>query len=268
MSIFFYSIYNHQVVIFFINESCRTCESMWTSHVAHVNQLKNKISPTDGCIHTTIRWWFFILIDSHVRHDCPHCDRTHLYVWHDGFTCATWLVHMCDMTHSYAWHDSFMCVSWPTHTTYFAIEIQYFFWMSVCYFFLKRLYERVCVTRECVYEWVTLTQWVFLIHIHIRECECFSFIYTFANVSVTHSYTHSLIWMSECVLYIGYMNQCTHSIPLTYWNTHSYGYMNEWVRVIYSLYEGVCVLFYRMSVCSNIIWRSVFYFTVWGSYDS
>jgi len=34
------------------------------------------------------------------------CDMTHSYVWHDLFTCVTWLIHMCDMTQSYVWHDS------------------------------------------------------------------------------------------------------------------------------------------------------------------
>jgi len=58
------------------------------------------------------------------------CDMTRSYVWHDSFSCVTWLVYMCDMTHSYVWHDSscvwhdsficvtwlFMCVTWLIHT--------------------------------------------------------------------------------------------------------------------------------------------------------
>jgi len=43
------------------------------------------------------------------------CDKTHSYVWHDSFICATWLIHMCDLTHSYVWHDSFICVTWLIH---------------------------------------------------------------------------------------------------------------------------------------------------------
>jgi len=41
------------------------------------------------------------------------CDMTHLYVYHDSFTCVTWLIliHICDMTHSYAWHALFICVT-------------------------------------------------------------------------------------------------------------------------------------------------------------
>jgi len=33
-------------------------------------------------------------------------------VWHDAFTCVTWLIRMCDMTNSPVWHDPFACVAW------------------------------------------------------------------------------------------------------------------------------------------------------------
>ena len=40
-------------------------------------------------------------------------------VWHDSFTCVTWLKRflVCDMSHSRVWHDSqgFMCVTWLIH---------------------------------------------------------------------------------------------------------------------------------------------------------
>jgi len=41
---------------------------------------------------------------------CHMFDTTRSYVWHDSFTCVTWLMHMCAMTPSYVCHDSFMCV--------------------------------------------------------------------------------------------------------------------------------------------------------------
>jgi len=47
-----------------------------------------------------------------VRHDSY---MTHLYLWHDPFICATWLIHMCDMTHSYVRHDSFISVRGVLH---------------------------------------------------------------------------------------------------------------------------------------------------------
>jgi len=43
------------------------------------------------------------------------CDMTHSHVWHDSFTCVTWLIHMCDMTHAHVWDDSFACVTWLTN---------------------------------------------------------------------------------------------------------------------------------------------------------
>jgi len=85
-----------------------------------------------------------ILAESDVWDDFP--------LWHDSFTCATWLLHMCDMTHPFVsrcsficftrltymkiifntnahwirslrrlppacvWHDSFICVTWLMHT--------------------------------------------------------------------------------------------------------------------------------------------------------
>ena len=43
-------------------------------------------------------------------------DMTHSHVWHDSFTCVTWLIHMCDMTHSHVWHDSSDCVTFMSLT--------------------------------------------------------------------------------------------------------------------------------------------------------
>ena len=63
---------------------------------------------------------------SHVTHMYESCHSyewamfrmrmTPSNVWHDCFTCGTWLLHMCDMTASHVWHDSFTCVTWLFHT--------------------------------------------------------------------------------------------------------------------------------------------------------
>jgi len=33
-------------------------------------------------------------------------------MWHDSFTCVTWLISICDMTHSHVWHDLLVHVTW------------------------------------------------------------------------------------------------------------------------------------------------------------
>jgi len=43
------------------------------------------------------------------------CNMTRSHVWHDSFTCVTWLVHVCDVTRSHVWHDSFTSVPWLVH---------------------------------------------------------------------------------------------------------------------------------------------------------
>jgi len=70
------------------------------------------------------------------------CDMPHSYVWHDSFTCVTWLICMWDVTHScvfpawvhtapntrhkcmdfhihtshiHVWHYTFICVTWTIH---------------------------------------------------------------------------------------------------------------------------------------------------------
>jgi len=40
------------------------------------------------------------------------CDRIHSQVWHDSITWAQWFSHTCDRTQSHLWHDSFTCVTW------------------------------------------------------------------------------------------------------------------------------------------------------------
>ena len=50
------------------------------------------------------------------------CDMTHSHVWHDSFTCVTWLIHMCDMTHPYVRHDSFFLTDWQIFDSIYPIR--------------------------------------------------------------------------------------------------------------------------------------------------
>jgi len=43
------------------------------------------------------------------------CDITHTHVWHDSFTCVTWLFHVCSMTHACMLHNLYTCVTLLFH---------------------------------------------------------------------------------------------------------------------------------------------------------
>jgi len=52
---------------------------------------------------------------THKRDKRPHWGTC---VWHDSFTCVTWLLQMCDVTHSYAWCDVFHSYVWQDSWMY------------------------------------------------------------------------------------------------------------------------------------------------------
>jgi len=76
-------------------------------------------------------------------------NKTQSYVWHDSFTCATWLIRMCGMLYSYVRYDSFICVAWLMQLVRSKANVK--FLMRIC-----------CITR--LYVWhdpficVTLTR--------------------------------------------------------------------------------------------------------------
>jgi len=43
------------------------------------------------------------------------CDMTPSHVWHDSFTCMTWLLHLYGMTPRHIWHDSITHMTWLLH---------------------------------------------------------------------------------------------------------------------------------------------------------
>jgi len=77
--------------------------------------------------HSECGWVMSHMWMSHVTYDissssCGYClFKTQSYViclihvWHDSFTCVTWLIHVCDITHSHVWHYSFTCETWLIH---------------------------------------------------------------------------------------------------------------------------------------------------------
>jgi len=100
--------------------ACKVClshESWVMSHVSatrvsvygmsHVNTSRVMSRVNESChvwmSHVTCEW-----VMSRVNESC----HVWLYVRHDSFICATWLIHTCNMTHSYVRHDSFIRATW------------------------------------------------------------------------------------------------------------------------------------------------------------
>ena len=97
------------------------------------------------------------------------CDISLAHVWHDSYTCVTWLIHMCDMTHTYVWHDFYICVTWliyvcdMTHTHVWHESY-------ICMTWLLHMRD---VTHMCVWQdSFTYTAWLIHIcdmtHIYVR----------------------------------------------------------------------------------------------------
>jgi len=102
-----------------VNESRHTLEPVmihtWLSYplrqtcdyvVSHVC-----MSPVTHVVSRT--HWNHDTHDSHFYAEYVWCDSSH--VWHEPFTCVTWLFHRCDMTPSHVRHDSLLCVAWLIH---------------------------------------------------------------------------------------------------------------------------------------------------------
>ena len=81
------------------------------------------------------------------------CDMSHLYVWHDSFTCVTWLIHMCNMTHSYVWHNS----SYVWHDSFFEWQGSFHLWHVSSYEWHDSF--------QCLILWLTwlILRWICLI---------------------------------------------------------------------------------------------------------
>ena len=106
-------------------ESCHT--HVWVmshscmSHVTYMYAWKRPRLTLQALQHTATH-------SNALQHTATHCNntlqhtrtvhapdiagaQTHTRVWHDSFTCVTWLIHTCDLTHSHMWYDSFTRVT-------------------------------------------------------------------------------------------------------------------------------------------------------------
>jgi len=79
----------------------------------HCNRPDDTIVTTRSC-HVNSSRSYAAALCARLRMCSLFCDFTWcssvLRVWHDAFTCVTWLIHLCDMTHSYMLRDSHKCV--------------------------------------------------------------------------------------------------------------------------------------------------------------
>ena len=112
---------------------------IWMSHVTHMNESCHTYEWVISHIYFTAHPRTTAPVRGFVWHDIFTCgswlmymeDMTHSYKWHSvfkfetpSFIYVTWLIYMCDMTHSYVWHDSLICMTWlinmcdMAHSTY------------------------------------------------------------------------------------------------------------------------------------------------------
>ena len=59
-------------------------------------------------------WWYKFIVRLTPLYRVFHRLSIHTssHAQHDSCLCVTRLMHVCDMTHVYAWHDSFTCATW------------------------------------------------------------------------------------------------------------------------------------------------------------
>ena len=155
----------------------------------------------------------------------------HSYVWHDSFTCVTWLIHTCDMTRSYGWSDSFLCVVWLIPLA------QHMKMMCEWVFYCEHIQEGGYVTLfQCIPQIITLchmTFFFFLIHTNVTHIE------------MSHAFHKSLLCVTWLIhIYSLIHTNVTHiemshafhsSLLCVTWLIHSNDYMITWCVIITSL---------------------------------
>jgi len=116
----------------------------------------------------------------------------HSYVWHDSFTCVTWLIHTCDMTRSYGWSDSFLCVVWLIPLA------QHMKMMCEWVFYCEHIQEGGYVTLfQCIPQIITLCHMTFFFFPYSHKCDthrnesCIPQIITLCHMTYSHLFTYS-----------------------------------------------------------------------------
>jgi len=193
------------------------------------------------------------------------CEKTYSRVWHDSFTCVTWLIHtkhdsqavvsgeLCgDMTHLYMWHESSIFLTWllqmcdmtHSHRTRFA----------------------------GVNFWTYLVTWLILIpdmtgsHVWHDFCTCVTWLIHMYDITVTWltgdnfwSYlvtwlglicdmTYSRVWHDflTCVTWLIHVYDMTHSYVT--WLTGD----NFWSHLVLIVCEVACCMFYSRSMMREL----------------
>ena len=150
-------------------------------------------------------------------HCCCHALLPHaagICVWHDPFTCVTWLVHMCDMPHSYVSDALFKYVTCHIHVGWLVqiCDMSHLCGMACSHVWhVSFMWDSLCTSADMTHSWLIRDSFVtysWLIPVATRG-------YLMLQVRVC-GMTHSYMWHASFPCVIWLVGMCWHDAFMTW----------------------------------------------------